>query len=302
MNVSVVRRRGPVIGDSDNETYRVPQNGSNRVRQNVIPLPHPTGPGPEVIPCTLPDCPVCSKGYSSSAALNRWNHPPPLPPKCLESKRPRPGRGIVGTRLPRTDKGDAARERPSNQVSNNRRRQQRTPADADGRSRPGKACRSAGSLQRDLASGRRGRRFKSVHPDPGHRRLTILVGGFTHNSHAIGATSLGPPPMMRLAGSSVQIRKNDQVTGESSGSRAPRRRSRFRQAGVLATVLSSFALLAACGGSPASLSATHTGSQKSKLLAFSSCIRAHGISDFPDPQPGGGYAAGQRLPPRARRR
>jgi hypothetical protein len=60
--------------------------------------------------------------------------------------------------------------RPSNQVSNNRQRQQRTPANTDGRCFPGQTCRSAGSGRSDLASGRRGRRFKSGHPDPGQRK------------------------------------------------------------------------------------------------------------------------------------
>ena len=84
--------------------------------------------------------------------------------------------------------------------------------------------------------------------------------------------------------------KDDQMNDESGGSRGPRRRSRFRRAGVLAAVLSSLALLAACGGGPASPSATHSGSERSELLGFSSCIRAHGVPDFPDPQPGGGFA------------
>ena len=58
-----------------------------------------------------------------------------------------------------------------------------------------------------------------------------------------------------------------------------------RQAGVLAAVLPSIVLLAACGGGPASPSATHAGWEKSKLLAFSSCIRAQGVPGFPDPGP-----------------
>jgi hypothetical protein len=57
---------------------------------------------------------------------------------------------------------------PSNQVSNNARRQQRTPVDTDGRWLPAQACRRAGRGRCDLASGRRGRRFKSGHPDPAH--------------------------------------------------------------------------------------------------------------------------------------
>jgi hypothetical protein len=49
-------------------------------------------------------------------------------------------------------------------------------------------------------------------------------------------------------------------------------------------------LAAACGSGPASPGAAHTRSQQSELLPFSSCIRAHGIPNFPDPQPGGGFA------------
>lgn len=77
---------------------------------------------------------------------------------------------------------------------------------------------------------------------------------------------------------------------EGGASRGPQRRWRVRQAGVLAVGLSSLALLAACGGGPASPMTTHAGWEKSKLLAFSSCIRAHGVPNFPDPQPGGGFA------------
>jgi hypothetical protein len=70
-----------------------------------------------------------------------------LEPSRWSQQRRRPPKQTPTTR---------AHERPSNQVSNNRHRQQWTPADADGRSFPGQACRSAGSLHHDLASGRRG--------------------------------------------------------------------------------------------------------------------------------------------------
>ena len=63
-----------------------------------------------------------------------------------------------------TNSGPTARE-PSNQLSNNRHVRHRTLTDVDGRSFPGQACRSAGCPCRKLASGRRGRRFKSGHPD-----------------------------------------------------------------------------------------------------------------------------------------
>jgi hypothetical protein len=65
-----------------------------------------------------------------------------------------------------------ARERPSDKVSDNRHGQRWTPADAHGRSVPGQGCCGAGSPRLYLASGRRGRRFKSGHPDPRNRRVT----------------------------------------------------------------------------------------------------------------------------------
>jgi len=55
----------------------------------------------------------------------------------------------------------ATHERPSNQVSNNRHGQRRTPADVDRRSFPGQARNSVGSRRSALASGRRGQRSGS---------------------------------------------------------------------------------------------------------------------------------------------
>jgi len=54
---------------------------------------------------------------------------------------------------------------------------------------------------------------------------------------------------------------------------------------VLAAVLAGTALLAACGGSAAPVSANQTAYQKA--VAFSACMRAHGEPGFPDPQPNG---------------
>ena len=56
-------------------------------------------------------------------------------------------------------------QRLSDQVSDNRHGQRWTPADIHGRSVAGHACCGAGSPRLNLASGRRGRRFKSGHPD-----------------------------------------------------------------------------------------------------------------------------------------
>jgi len=79
-----------------------------------------------------------------------------------------PGLEYVGTeRLLLALPDDAHAERPSDELSDNRHRQRWTPADTHGRSAAGHACCSAGSTRRNLASGRRGRRFKSGHPDPG---------------------------------------------------------------------------------------------------------------------------------------
>jgi hypothetical protein len=80
------------------------------------------------------------------------------------------------------------------------------------------------------------------------------------------------------------------MNDESSGSHDPQRRGGAQQSGMLAAVVSSLALLAACGGGPAAPRTTHAEWEKSKLLAFSSCVRAHGVPGFPDPQPGGGFA------------
>jgi hypothetical protein len=100
------------------------------------------------------------------------------------------------------------------------------------------------------------------------------------------------PPACGSGGSCAnhQFRKDEQMNDESGGSHDPQRQWESRRAGLLAAVVSGLALLAACGGGPAAPSVTHAGWEKSKLLAFSSCIRAHGMPNFPDPQPGGGFA------------
>ena len=54
---------------------------------------------------------------------------------------------------------------------------------------------------------------------------------------------------------------------------------------ALAAALAGTALLAACGGSGAPVSAKETTYQKA--VAFSVCMRAHGEPGFPDPQPNG---------------
>jgi hypothetical protein len=65
-----------------------------------------------------------------------------------------------------------------------------------------------------------------------------------------------------------------------------RRRARLRRAGLLAAALACLALVAAACSSPASSGAgagPAGGSARHSELAYSRCMRAHGITGFPDP-------------------
>jgi hypothetical protein len=67
--------------------------------------------------------------------------------------------------------------------------------------------------------------------------------------------------------------------------------SRRRHGGVLGAVLATAALLAAaCGGGSSPALAAQTAYQKA--LAFSQCMRAHGVPGFPDPQSNGAILTG----------
>ena len=82
---------------------------------------------------------------------------------------------------------------------------------------------------------------------------------------------------------------NDACGGGHRG----RRRARLRRAGLLAAALACLALLAAAcssSASPSTGAASASGSAKHSALAFSRCMRAHGITSFPDPNPQGGIA------------
>ena len=72
-----------------------------------------------------------------------------------------------------------------------------------------------------------------------------------------------------------------------------RRRARPRRAGLLAAALACLALVAAACSSPASpgtgADPAH-GSNEQSALAFSRCMRAHGITGFPDPDSQGNLA------------
>ena len=63
-----------------------------------------------------------------------------------------------------------------------------------------------------------------------------------------------------------------------------------RHSASIALVVFAFALaIAACGSSSKPQSASHDNA----FLAFSRCMRSHGVSDFPDPSPGGGIHLSQ---------
>lgn len=87
--------------------------------------------------------------------------------------------------------------------------------------------------------------------------------------------------------------KND---ASHPGRAEPRRGSRRRRAGPLAGALIAVGLLAAACGGPAgpgvanagpASSASPSGSGHGSALAYSRCMRAHGITRFPDPDSNG---------------
>src|SRR5258708_3452130 len=84
------------------------------------------------------------------------------------------------------------------------------------------------------------------------------------------------------------MRDTDTHGNESLGKRA----IRMRRAGPLAAALAGAALLAAAcsGGSPnpSAGAGSPGGSERTSALAYSQCMRAHGIKNFPDPSAGGG--------------
>jgi hypothetical protein len=72
-----------------------------------------------------------------------------------------------------------------------------------------------------------------------------------------------------------------------------RRRARLRRAGLLAAALACLALVAAACSSPAKTgtgAGAAGGSNEHSALAFSRCMRAHGITGFPDPDSQGNLA------------
>ena len=75
------------------------------------------------------------------------------------------------------------------------------------------------------------------------------------------------------------------------GEHRGRRRARLRRAGLLVAALACLALVAAaCSSAPGSGAGAGPagGSARHSELAYSQCMRAHGITDFPDPNAQGG--------------
>jgi hypothetical protein len=62
-----------------------------------------------------------------------------------------------------------------------------------------------------------------------------------------------------------------------------------RAAAAIVAAATLAVLAAACGGSPSSTGAPHTGGSASSpsAVAYSVCVRSHGVPEFPDPDSGG---------------
>jgi hypothetical protein len=58
---------------------------------------------------------------------------------------------------------------------------------------------------------------------------------------------------------------------------------RLRRAGLLPAMAAVAVLTAACGGSASSSSSAGGSANYQQALAYSQCMRAHGMADFPDP-------------------
>jgi hypothetical protein len=108
-----------------------------------------------------------------------------------------------------------------------------------------------------------------------------------------------PRPRTRPATALAPASHEDDTMNETTGGGRRRRwcRARPRRAGVLAVTAGLVLLTAACGGSPSSTRSPSStgsggspnagGSVNSQLLAYSRCVRSHGVPDFPDPDSSG---------------
>jgi hypothetical protein len=86
---------------------------------------------------------------------------------------------------------------------------------------------------------------------------------------------------------------NDDIDGRRS---LLRPRLRRRRAAVVITVMAGVALLAAgCGGGSASPAAAGRPGQHGSGLAYSRCMRSHGVPNFPDPNSSGTWPSARQL-------
>jgi hypothetical protein len=82
------------------------------------------------------------------------------------------------------------------------------------------------------------------------------------------------------------------MTGTAQSATGGRKRAtaRWRQAGPLIVVLVAAAVLAAaCGGASHDAASSSVDGTRESGILFTSCMRSHGVSNFPDPVPGGGF-------------
>jgi hypothetical protein len=113
-----------------------------------------------------------------------------------------------------------------------------------------------------------------------------------------------PKPPLPYNGPDTHIREEeeDHTLRNANRYRDVGRMPRVRRTGLFASALLGIVLLAtACAGGPSgpgvagqgassTPSASPSGDPRAAELAYARCMREHGISDFPDPQPGGGLA------------
>jgi len=86
------------------------------------------------------------------------------------------------------------------------------------------------------------------------------------------------------------IQKQWHLRPGSGGGRRPRGRSRARRAAVVTAAAAGIGLLAAaCGGSSSQTNSFAPGATYTQALAFTKCMRSHGVPQFPAPDGQGNF-------------
>jgi hypothetical protein len=99
-------------------------------------------------------------------------------------------------------------------------------------------------------------------------RTPLLAAAVVGAILLTGCGGSSPSPTAATAGRKANATSGDANTGRTASSAAT----------------------AASGGGAAGASSSEPGSGPPNALAFSKCMRSNGVSSFPDPKPGGGYA------------